>query len=343
MSDELLDGRNRAPTYLHINQMTLNPRLVELVPVEILRRYHVLPLAENNGRITVAMADPSDELARSVIQSSLGSTTCLVKADPKLIDRLIDECCPDETAPGLRILTWFPDDPINPDLQSYMKAITGLLNGELIPFEVPKGDSDIQSAFIEQVSETHADLVCLHQPESGNINKQHLHTIVDDLVFRVPVSVMLLHLPRWPLKKVLLVIRNEDNDIPGIEWAVQLAARSNATVTILPLVPPLPLIYGEHMRSMHPIPALLNSQSVLGTRLREVSHQMDDHRIEGTIKLRQETSEWQIRLEVVEGDYDLVVIPSVPGSRIRRLVQGGLVSPLIKNPDRSMIIAKSIL
>jgi hypothetical protein len=141
MSDKLLDSKKRAPTYLHINQMTLNPRLVELVPVEILRRYHVLPLAENNGRITVAMADPNDDIARSVIRSNLGNTTCLVKADPKLIDRLIDECCPDETAPSLRILTWFPDDPINPDLQSYMKAITGLLNGELFPYEVPKGDA----------------------------------------------------------------------------------------------------------------------------------------------------------------------------------------------------------
>jgi len=43
-----------------LDNFSFSPRLMDLVPEEMVRKYKVIPLFENNGVITVAMADPSN-------------------------------------------------------------------------------------------------------------------------------------------------------------------------------------------------------------------------------------------------------------------------------------------
>jgi hypothetical protein len=67
-----------------------------LLPLDVARRCRALPIAQDSGRITVAMADPSDHASRELVTSLLLERTggladgspqvYLVQGDPALID-----------------------------------------------------------------------------------------------------------------------------------------------------------------------------------------------------------------------------------------------------------------
>lgn len=67
-------GRNALcrTAYLARDQQATEPDLAQRLPPHVAMRYHALPLAEDNGRITVAMADPDDADAREAIVAARG-------------------------------------------------------------------------------------------------------------------------------------------------------------------------------------------------------------------------------------------------------------------------------
>ena len=51
----------RKTAYLTLDELTADRELARRLPPDLAWRYHALPLAEDNGRVTVAMADPDDD------------------------------------------------------------------------------------------------------------------------------------------------------------------------------------------------------------------------------------------------------------------------------------------
>jgi hypothetical protein len=103
--------------YLTLDQLDADPMLAQRLPAELARRYHALPVAEDNGRITVVMADPEDVAACDAIASALGignrvqqpSPLFLVRGDPSSIDALVSHVWGDPT-PSLNMLLITPAD-----------------------------------------------------------------------------------------------------------------------------------------------------------------------------------------------------------------------------------------
>ena len=71
--------------------LAAKPLVARRLPAELARRFHALPIAEDNGRITVAMADPDDVVARQAIASALAgdlspegaARSSLLRIDPE--------------------------------------------------------------------------------------------------------------------------------------------------------------------------------------------------------------------------------------------------------------------
>ena len=80
--------------FLHLDRIKTNPQLVKLLPQDVARRYHALPVATNGSKITVAMGSPEDSVATEVVASVIGAPICLVQADPKAIDQCLSEIWP---------------------------------------------------------------------------------------------------------------------------------------------------------------------------------------------------------------------------------------------------------
>jgi nucleotide-binding universal stress UspA family protein len=74
--------------------------------------------------------------------------------------------------------------------------------------------------------------------------------------------------------------------------------------------------------------------------MRQVAQQLVNGQIEGTLRLRQGWPEWEIRREVVEGRFDLLVIAAAPQDRIRRWTLGDLATSLVRTVNRSILVTK---
>jgi hypothetical protein len=111
---------------------------------------------------------------------------------------------------------------------------------------------------------------------------------------------------------------------------------------VLPIIAPAPPIFAGiniHHRSLI---NLLGSTCPLGERLRQVSQNLAERNIQGTLRLREGTIVDQIRQEVEECDYDFVVIAADSERSIVRWVMGELVNPLLNLAEIPILIAKPI-
>ena len=76
------------PATLQVEHHHPDPQLAALLPCDLARRCHALPIAADGKRITVAMAHPEDPVARQAVLDSLGPETYVVQADPEEMERL---------------------------------------------------------------------------------------------------------------------------------------------------------------------------------------------------------------------------------------------------------------
>ena len=68
--------------------------------------------------------------------------------------------------------------------------------------------------------------------------------------------------------------------------------------------------------------------------------QLTQWQITASLRLRQGEPEWQLRWEIAEGDYDLIVIGADPFRRWRRWLVGDLVTPMLRWVNRPLLVAR---
>jgi nucleotide-binding universal stress UspA family protein len=85
---------------------------------------------------------------------------------------------------------------------------------------------------------------------------------------------------------------------------------------------------------------LLTTDTILGRQLRQVARRLANAQIEGTLRLRQGSPEWEIRREVLEGQFDLLVIAAAPQDRMQPWALGDLAILLMRTVNRSILVTK---
>ena len=60
-----------ATVFLSLDTLTPNRDVALSLPGDVARRYHALPIAQDNGRVTVVMANPADQTAREAVEAAL--------------------------------------------------------------------------------------------------------------------------------------------------------------------------------------------------------------------------------------------------------------------------------
>ncbi len=316
----------KTKSYLTIDVIDSSPRLASKLPSNLARQYHAIPIASDKKRVTVAMADPEDQDARQAIRSAIISPATLVKADSTIIDALIEKCYSETSNTPLKFLAWTPDKEINPVIQAYIQSFTKLLNADLTWFEPSKKKSEAYSSLVEEIDILNTDLLISSCPADSLQHRVALVPGEKKLLRHCSTSLLSLKTPRWPIRQILLVLQDHQIDGCAVEWAIRLAHASKASLTILPVIPAVPVLYAN---MQHDLPKLLSSDCQLGSHLHQVARRLVDWEIPGTIKLRDESPEWQIRWEVDEGDNDLIIIGADFQNRFRSSVVKDLVLPLL--------------
>lgn len=332
--------KNQATQHLELDNLQANPRLAKLLPPDLACRCRALPVAEDGERITVAMADPDDKEAREAIFAVLGPSAYVVRADARIIDRLLAEFREMTINQSLELLLWAPAKAIPDEVETYAKDLATLLGAHLSMFETSCMGNEAFRALTSEIDHIKADIVILGEFEQSILERLIEGPPENKLAYQLPTSLLVVRRPRWPIKNILLILRNGVIDETAVDWTVCLARPSGADVTIVPLTIPLSAMYDQYSRMRCSIDTILTSDTKFG-KLRLVAQLFVDSEINGTLRLRQEPPIWQIRFELLENDYDLVVIDCNPPNKLWHWILGELVNPLLSWTVRPVLITKS--
>ncbi len=332
----------KIPTYLQLTHPQADPRLASLLPSDIARRCHALPIAADGKRITVAMAHPDDPAARQAVVDSLGPETCVVQANPQEMERMLNELWPSNAEPALHFMSWSPTEAIAAEVEPYAQSFARLLDAQLTSRRGAESGPRERKALAAEVQRQQPDLIIIHSPVTLFPVWLMPRPVENQLIKQIPVSLLVARNPQRPLRKILLVLRDSKFDAAAIEWVVQIASKSSAAITALPLIAPLPPIFAGITLEQRSLIHLLSSTCPLGESLRQVSQYLAEQDIQGTLRLREGSIIEQIQQEVEECDYDLVVIAADTGRSIMRWIMGELVNPLLNLAEVPVLIAKPI-
>jgi len=325
--------------HLQVKTLQTNPSLMRLIPGDIARRYQALPISMEGNRITIAMAHPEDAVACQVVESVMGVPACIVQVDSLEIERVLDEIWPQNPSPPLRILHWSPTPTDTDPILSYARGLADLLKANLEQADIPwQGAQSLQT--LVTYTELHQpDLVILQLPEAARIQKLFNKLKLRNFFEALPASILVVKSPRWPLEKILLVLRDgsELHD-SAVDWSLRLAQSSHSELTVIPLVPPVPEMYGTWIQ--HRLPALLAANDPLGKKFRWIAHRFASGKINATFRLRDGLPMDQLRSELLEGDPDLIILPTETQSQAQRWIEGEVIQPLLDWIDRPLLITK---
>jgi nucleotide-binding universal stress UspA family protein len=323
--------------FLRLERIKTNPRLVKLLPQDIALRYHALPVATNGSSITVAMGSPEDSAATDVVAAVIGVPICLVQADPNEIDQCLSEIWPQISMPRFRILVWSPSPKINPALKSFSQAFADMFQAEYQEANFTWGGAQSFDAFVSEIEQIHPDLIIFQVQSPPLMKRLLIDFAINKLIERVSCSMLVVRQPSWPLKQILWVLRDgTDQDEAVVDWVIHLAQSSHAAVTVLPLLPPVPQMYGPLIR--HNLPSLLSSNDPLGVKMREVARRLKTEQVDGIFKIRDGDPMGQIHCEISERKTDLVVIAAEPRNHIWRWLIGEVVNNIQDWCDRPLLI-----
>ncbi|HSN73592.1 MAG TPA: universal stress protein [Anaerolineae bacterium] len=298
------------PAFLSLRDLTPDRAAARLLPLNVARTCRALPIAEDSGCITVAMADPADRAAREVVTASLleraagqadGSRQVyLVQGDPALIDMWLANLALDNDATAswsdLQPLDIWLREPLHSDkaaIGNYAAQIAALLATQLRRFDPLAMDCGWPD-FADSPAHRLMILPCLdyNLPRPLQANSDGCAE-----------AVMFACRPRWPLRRLLLIARGDPVDDAALAWATRLARASGAATTALMIAPHLP---SSHALPAHDdISSLLSTNNTTGHKMQHTAQRLAALQLDAVLHLRQGAPDVVIREELASTPYDL--------------------------------------
>ena len=329
----------RKAEFLVLDNLTVDPGLAHRLPGELAWRFHALPVAEERGRTTVAMADPDDHLAREAVVAVLGPGTQFVRGNPAAIDSQLAAiwkakagCCPE---------VWLCSftHPASDQARTYAQSLAYLLDARLRPLDEGGATWTLKGqGWLDR-----CDL--LVTPEAGHPRIRELlsHLTGQEMPAghrSTPFGLLVAPEPRWPLQHILLILGGDEADQAAVDWVVCLARRSGSAVTVLAVVPPAPAMYGRRAPMDQGLAALLSSATPLGCQMRQAARRIVEHQVHGTLQLRQGVPDWEIGRELDREEYDLIAVAAAGDPWWRRWLEGDQIASVLRRASQPLLVAK---
>lgn len=230
------------------------------------------------------------------------------------------------------------DNPGTAQQQAYASRL-----GELLHVRVCFSQNDTGQASQKLLAkETAADceLLLLAEPEQKWWQRLLSGPAASQLVDHLAISFLVLRQPRWPIHSILLILRGHPSDEPAINWAERIALAAQATIRLLPIIPPQPVIHRRGSVQYMVPEMLLLPHTPAGEQIRQLQSRLATNGIEARLAQQQGEPDDQIWREVRQTGADLIIVAAEPFSRWQRWWLGELVKPLLKWVDRPLLITR---
>ena len=293
-----------ATVFLSLDTLTPNRDVALSLPGDVARRYHALPIAQDNGRVTVVMANPGDQTAREAVVAALtvktedtrggASSVYVVQGDPAAIDAWLAELWPaSEERPELQVWLREPLHGEKKHVVTFAENVADILDTSLSRFN-PLTDG------LPQAIRASTDTLVILPCSDIKLRNQLLQTGEGQ-----GPAVLIGCQTRWPLRKLLVIVRGDEVDDMALVWAARLARPSGAALTALMVALPAPA--GHHETDEEGIASLLTATNATGRKMKRTAQRLAALHLDGTLHLRQGVPESVIREELATDDYDLAI------------------------------------
>lgn len=315
--------------YLNLKDLVPDGETVRWLPLDVARRCRALPIAQDNGAITIAMADPADRVAREAVTAALAEQAAsrsarspqvyLVQGDGALIDARLADLAGGEG--GLEQV-WLRQ-PLHGDkagVISYATQVAALLGAPLNrydPLLAAQGGPD------DGAQDLRWKPVSALRP--GSAVPDGRLVILPCVDFNLPgplqssghvsgPAMLYACRPRWPLRRLLLIVRGDPVDGAALAWAARLARGAGSASTALMIAPHTPASQASPPahRSLQAgahddISSLLSANNAIGHQMRYAAQRLDALQMDAVLHLRQGAPEVMIREELASAPYDLII------------------------------------
>lgn len=273
---------------LNCDQISVDVALLQRVPYELIVYYLALPLAQENGRVSVVMAHPENTAAIDTLQRLLQAEIVPVQARSQAIQAALQ-----------RIYTTLPPPPPQPTIMAWSHTS----QQETAVFATAALLRQAYHADMEMLpvnGHTPAEVLtlALGRPSTMAVLAAPPASQLPDLFSRLSTPFVLVRGPYRPLRRILVALRGFSSDIQAVDWILPLAQAPDTAVTLLPLADsPLHQV----RRATHPGDLVEPHLELCLTQLRNAN-------IPIHLKFRQGQPLHQIMNELGQGNYDLLVV-----------------------------------
>lgn len=145
-------------------------------------------------------------------------------------------------------------------------------------------------------------------------------------------ALLLVRQPRWPLRKMLLIIRGEATDKFTLEWGILLARRTGCAATLLVVVPP------TCHRPETAVSGTLKADTIPGRHVRRALNQFAANQIDGVLKICDSAPQRQLQREITTTSYDLIILGREPQGQLLSWRLDSLLAPLTEWTERPLLL-----
>lgn len=270
---------------IHLNNIPVDESLVNQIPSGLALYYLALPLARENGSVSVAMARPDNRAALAALGGLLGGHIVPVRGSAEEIRAAILHHHALEQAPEPRILAWSETAELQSAV-SFMADLYGVALGiPVVSLDATQVDSETMLTIAREGGYA---LTILTPPTNITLPV---------LLRRSTTPMLLVRGDHCRIQRLLFASRGYASDNQVLEWMMPIWKKGQS-VTWLPLL-------------KSSLPGLAGALSINGPIRQQIEQRLqrlEQHDIPVQLRLRQGPLADQVATEVLQEAYDLLII-----------------------------------
>lgn len=271
---------------LDLDVIPIDPQLTQQVSHALLRYYMALPIGQENGRVTVAMAYPDNIRAQQTLARLLHAEVVPVFVPAELLQSALQRIyCPEQSEEH-HILAWY-------NQQQWQTAVTETTTMLSKAFRT-------QSTILTAPELAAADALALSAVGRYELgvcplpDRQTLPTVLKT----AKTSLFFVRGELLPIRRILVVMRGFASDERALDWLMPFAYEQQVEVTLMPLMNGLSLELHQYHRPNSPA----------AQHLSRCLHRLQAEGIVVGLKYRHGNAVQQVVEEVSGDTYDLLVL-----------------------------------
>lgn len=272
--------------YLDLDEVPIDPELARRIPYSLAAYYLALPLAQENGRVSVALAHPENATALATLHDLLQVDIVPVRSRAEQIRAAIQRLHGFNGTPSNRFLTWSATPDHEPAVQQTAAGFAAVRDSATVLLHAGRVDMDVALAAAR------ASQVCLMvlSPPAG----QPAHEVLS----RCSTPLVLVRGDFRPIRRVLVAARGYASDERVLDWLEPFVRTQAVEVVLLPLLS-LTVLELEH---------LLGTDGPLKQHLDHLLLRLTGEHFSASLHMRPGDPADQIVSELSQHDYDLLVV-----------------------------------